>query len=257
VAAAFDAPAPFGGVWGAGIFGERQSYVRDGAVLEESRRRAEFHVSNWTNTGLRWEGVVAVDRFHDARAPTAGPALAVGVSAQQRLAGDRVYLEARAGSWAGGTTTWRLSVRSEWRSHASNEGTVWIAHAGEDIAAPDAPLALWPGAGTGQGRDALLRAHPLIEDGIIQSGTFGRRLVHGGAEWRRWMQLPGKPIRLAPAVFVDQARAYRGLEGISQPWQSDVGAGVRLAIPGSGVFRIDIAHGLWDGRDALSVGWGR
>ena len=134
---------------------------------------------------------------------------------------------------------------------------MWFAHVGEDIAGSDAPLALWPGAGAGQGRDALLRAHPLIDDGIIQSGTFGRRLTHGGAEWRRWMQVPRKPIRVAPAIFVDRARAYRGLGGTPQPWQSDVGAGLRLAVPGSGVFRIDFAHGLRDGRDALSVGWGR
>jgi hypothetical protein len=257
VAAGFDAPAPFGGIWGVAIFGERQSYLRDGGVFEESRRRAEFHVSNWTMAGLRWEAAAGVDRFRDARSRSGASALAFALSAHQRLAGDRLSLEGRAGSWVRGTSTWTLSVRSEWRSRASNEGTVWSAHVGEDIAGSDAPLALWPGAGTGQGRDALLRAHPLIDDGIIQSGTFGRRLTHGGAEWRRWMQVPRKPIRVAPAMFVDRARASRGLGGMPQPWQSDVGAGLRLAVPGSGVFRIDFAHGLRDGRDALSVGWGR
>jgi hypothetical protein len=58
-------------------------------------------------------------------------------------------------------------------------------------------------------------------------------------------------------MFVDTARAYRGLGAVTQPWHTDVGAGLRLAVPGSGVFRIDFAHGLRDGRDALSLGWGR
>jgi predicted double-glycine peptidase len=257
VALGLDAPAPFGGIWGVGFFGERQSYLREGAPFEESRRRAELHVSNWTNQGLRWEGVVAVDRFRDGHLRSGGSALALALTAHQRLAGDRVYLEGRAGSWAGGTSTWTLSLRSEWRSRVANEGAVWIAHGGEDIAGSSAPLALWPGAGTGQGRDALLRAHPLIDDGIIREGAFGRTLAHGGAEWRRWVQLPGKPIRVAPAMFVDTARAYRGLDDVNQPWHTDIGAGLRLAVPGSGVFRIDFAHGLRDGRDALSVGWGR
>ena len=257
VALGLDAPAPFGGTWGVGIFGERQSYAREGAVFEESRRRGELHVSNWAHVGLRWEGVVAVDRFRDEHLRSGGSSLAIALAAHQRLAGDRMYLEGRAGSWSGGTSTWTLSLRSEWRSRAANEGTVWIAHAGEDIAGSDAPLALWPGAGTGQGRDALLRAHPLIDDGVIQNGAFGRTLAHAGTEWRRWVQVPRKPIRVAPAVFVDAARAYRGLDGAAQPWHTDVGAGLRLAVPGSGVFRIDFAHGLRDGRDALSVGWGR
>ena len=121
VAAGFDAPAPFGGEWGVTIFGERQSYLRDGAVFEESRRRAEFHISNWTMGGLRWEAAAGVDRFRDARSRSGAAALAIALAAHQRLAGDRLSLEGRAGSWARATSPWTLSVRSEWRSHATNE----------------------------------------------------------------------------------------------------------------------------------------
>src|SRR3954464_2309173 len=60
---AFDSAAPFGGVWGVSVFGERQTCETSGTLSEEARRRAEFHVSNWTTGGLRWEGVAAVDRF--------------------------------------------------------------------------------------------------------------------------------------------------------------------------------------------------
>jgi len=39
--------------------------------------------------------------------------------------------------------------------------------------------------------------------------------------------------------------------------QLDAGIGVRLSLFGMGVLRIDAAHGLRDGRDALSIGWQR
>jgi hypothetical protein len=106
----------------------------------------------------------------------------------------------------------------------------------------------------------LLRAHPLLDDGIVGGESFGRQLWHGGVEARRWVQLSGKPVRLAPALFVDAARASHGLEAIDSVdgrWQFDAGAGIRLAVPGSGVLRIDVAHGLRDGRNAFSVGWVR
>src|SRR4051794_33339213 len=83
----------------------------------------------------------------------------------------------------------------------------WLARAEDSLAASNAPLALWPGAGTGQGRDALLRAHPLIDDGIIGNAVFGRHLMSGGVEGRRWRQLSRKPVRFAPALFLDVARA--------------------------------------------------
>jgi hypothetical protein len=134
---------------------------------------------------------------------------------------------------------------------------VCLVRAQEAIVAGDAPLALWPGAGTGQGREGLLRAHPLIDDGVIRNAAFGRHVVDGGVEGRRWVQLARRPIRFAPALFLDVARAYHALDPQSERWQTDVGGGLRIAIPGSGVLRIDLAHGLADGRTALSMGWTR
>jgi peptidase C39-like protein len=257
LALGFDAPAPFGGIWGINVFGERQSYEREGSTFEESRRRVEFTLSDWTLTGLRWEGTVALDRMREARMTSGGERFAVAGAAHQRVAGDRAFVEARGAYWAGDARAWTFALRSEWRSRTRNEGPVWIARVGEDLAAPDAPLALWPGAGTGQGRDVLLRAHPLLDDGIIRADGVGRRLIHGGVESRLWLQSAPKLIRVAPAVFLDAARPSRGLEGANQRWQVDAGAGIRLAVPGSGVLRIDIAHGLRDGSNALSVGWAK
>jgi len=257
VALAFDSVAPFGGLWGVSLAGERQTYESGGALSEETRRRAEFHVSNWTARGLRWEGTAAIDRFADRGSAESRRALSLGGAVEARLASDRARFGMRAATWVGQFETWSLAFQSEWRSKTRNEGTAWLARAQDTVVASDAPLALWPGAGTGQGRDGLLRAHPLIDNGIIRDATFGRHVADGGVEGRRWMQLSGKPIRFAPAVFLDVARAYHTLDDPSQGWQADVGGGLRVAIPGSGVFRIDVAHGLGDGRTALSIGWGK
>jgi hypothetical protein len=252
IAAAFEAPAPFGGRWGIAAFREKQAYEDGLSTIEESRSRAELHLSNWTRTGLRWETAVGFDRWRGI----GGRAVSIRGGAQQRFAADRGLLDASADSWIGGLRTWRVSVRSEWRSSVHNEGGVWIVRAGEEIAQREAPLGLWPGAGTGQGRDVLLRAHPLLHDGIIR-GVFGPQLTHGGAEWRRWIHPVKRPLRVAPAIFVDLARGTRGLANSVERWQTDAGGGLRIAVPGSGVLRIDVARGLRDGRSALSLGWGR
>jgi hypothetical protein len=252
IAAGFAAPAPFGGIWGVDVVDERQSYADGGTPIEEARRRAAFHVSDWTDTGLRWEAAVSLDRWRGA-----GRAVSFSLAGQQRLAGDRASLEVRAASWTGDVRTWTLGAAAEWRSTPRNEGRVWIGRTGTEAAGDGAPLALWPGAGTGQGRDALLRAHPLLARGVIRDGVFGRRLAYAGLEWRRWVQPARKPFRIAPALFLDTARASRGLASFDRRWQSDVGAGLRLALPGSGVVRLDFAYGLRDGSTAVSAGWGR
>jgi hypothetical protein len=252
VAVGFEAPAPFGGVWGVGADAERQAYADAGSTVVEARRRAVFHASNWTLGGLRWEAEAGVDRWRGERASAT-----LAASAQQRFAGDRAYLEARAGGWRGGVNTWTFGARSEWRSSPRNEGVVWIARAGIDAAGERAPLALWPGAGTGHGRDTLLRAHPLLDEGVFRGGVFGRQVAHAGGEWRRWWQPKGRPLQIAPAIFVDTARASAGLAGFDARSHIDAGAGLRIAVPGAGALRIDLARGLRDGSMALSAGWTR
>jgi hypothetical protein len=251
----FEAPSPLGGIWGVSVFDERQEYADTRGVFAESQRRASFHISNWTVAGIRWEGSMALDRFSGADGTSSLRAAAASGSVGYRFLSERAFTEVRAGLWAGQVDSWTLAVGSDWRSSVRNEGRVVIARAVASLAASDAPLALWPGAGTGQGRGGLLRAHPLIDDGVIEDGVFGRHVINGGLEWRRWMQPARKPVRLGPAFFMDAARAFRGLDSSIERWQYDVGAGFRLAIPGSGVLRVDVAHGLRDGRSALSMGW--
>jgi predicted double-glycine peptidase len=252
VGAGFAAPAPFGGVWSLDGFVERQAYADGGAVVAESRRRAAFKVSDWTQSGTRWEVAAGVDSWrHGSRS------FSFAVSGEQRLAADRLSLEAGVAAWGGGVRTWTTGLKADWRSAVRNEGSVWIARAGFDAAGANAPLALWNGAGTGQGRDSLLRAHPLLHDGIIRDAVFGRHLAHAGAEWRRWVQKRGTPLRLAPAVFIDAARARGVLGGGDSRAHFDAGAGLRVAVPGAGVVRVDLARGLRDGAMALSGGWTR
>ena len=121
-----------------------------------------------------------------------------------------------------------------------------------------APFSLWPGAGEGQVREPLLRAHPLLTDGVLDLTTtaaFGRTLLFGSAEIQRWLERPAL-VRLGVAAFADVARASRQAANSRAPAQLDVGGGLRIKIPGTpGVLRADIAHGLHDGANALTFGW--
>jgi hypothetical protein len=116
---------------------------------------------------------------------------------------------------------------------------------------------VWPGADTGHARDALLRAHPLLDDGIVTGSAFGRRLVFGTIEAQRWTRLRRTPARWAPALFIDVARATRGLDSTDARLHVDAGAGLRIAVPGIAVMRIDLARGVRDGGFVLSAGWDR
>jgi hypothetical protein len=87
--------------------------------------------------------------------------------------------------------------------------------------------------------------------------VFGRRLGFANVEFQRWHAVGKWPIRIAPAAFVDVARATHGFGGVSIPAQVDAGGGVRVSILGLGVLRVDVAHGVRDGSNALSVGFVR
>jgi len=59
------------------------------------------------------------------------------------------------------------------------------------------------------------------------------------------------------AVFADTAQAWQRIGGQgSSPLHIDVGAGLRVVLPGAGgTMRVDLARGLRDGRVVLSAGW--
>jgi hypothetical protein len=172
---------------------------------------------------------------------------------------ERFSIEAGVAGWRGsGLEFGTADTRLRWRSGAPATGTVMLAEAGYQVASANAPASLWPGADTGHARDVLLRAHPLLDDGIVRDGVFGRRMTFGSVEAQRWLKPVGRGlIRVAPAVFLDAAHAARGFAEADSRAQFDLGAGLRLAIPGAGALRIDVARGLRDGRTALSLGWQR
>ena len=122
-----------------------------------------------------------------------------------------------------------------------------------------APFALWPGAGEGQVRAPLLRAHPLLSDGVVDLTAVVRVRPHAGVRERGSCSDGWSGRRscgsASPHSPTSRARRVRTTAG-GTPVQVDVGAGLRIKIPGTpGVLRADVAHGLRDGANALTFGW--
>jgi hypothetical protein len=245
---AYAAPSPYG-VWRAELSWERQTYGVFSTI--ESRRGGRLALSNWTSTLARWEIGAGIDTWHGL-----GRTGSLSAGVDQRLDGDRLLLRAHGSILAGAFTAATLAAGAAWRSAIRHEGVVLLAGAGIETASTEAPLAFWSGAGTGHARGPLLRAHPLLDDGRITGEVFGRHVQHARAEVRRWLPRVKKVLGIAPALFVDVARASHRLQP-GAAWHADAGAGLRVAVPGSGVLRLDVAKGLRDGATAVSVGWAR
>lgn len=234
---------------------ERQTYraaVPDDPRRTEqwTRRRGGVRIGDWLTPWLRWESGLALDTWRGRRHGAA--ALAI----ETRAAGDRLAFLADAGGWAAGGaagTFGAAGLQASWRSTADTARVAWLVSGGAHLAGDSAPPDLWAGAGTGFGRAPLLRAHPLLDDGVVD-GVFGRRLVHASAEWQRPVLRRALSVVQA-AVFVDTARAWRGLAA-APPLQVDAGVGVRLTLPGGrGAARVDLARGLRGGGTVLSAAW--
>jgi hypothetical protein len=252
VGASYSAPGP-GGVWTIEAFRETQTFGAS-APFEETRTGVGAALGNWLTPRIRIAGGAALDRWDGIGRTVSGTA-----RLQFWPVLDRLRLETGIRVWRGSPERFTTAdAQAVWRSSAAPAGTVWIAGGGYQLASSTAPASLWPGADTGHARGVLLRAHPLLDDGIIEGGVFGRRIAHASLEVQRWIQPPRlRLLRIAPAAFVDLARARRGLSTSDTRLHYDAGAGIRIALLGFGVLRADVAHGLRDGRTAFSVGWQR
>src|SRR5438067_774051 len=115
----------------------------------------------------------------------------VGGSIERRWFGDRVAVGLDATHWIRATRSTSFnSVAASAKIASSADARRWIAKgaAGIQRVSDTAPIGLWPGAGEGQARGPLLRAHPLIDDGAMEiesAAVFGRSLVAGSVEGQR------------------------------------------------------------------------
>jgi hypothetical protein len=254
---ALPAPAPFPGVASITGFWERQSYAVPGpsggsTIVRDERRRVTFDVGSWLSGHTHLEAGSGLDRFGEA------DYLSMRVALEEHVAGDRVVARAEGQVWrfgpdAGFSTR---DVSLAWRSRQDPSAASWSGLGGLADASATAPRALWMGAGTGQGRPVLLRAHPLLDEDVVAGPMFGRRVVFQTIEY----QHPFKQTlagTIGMAAFVDAARASGGVVGAAPPVSNvDAGIGLRVhLIQGGGVARLDFARGLRDGRLAFSVGW--
>jgi hypothetical protein len=260
-------PVAFGrsGLWRLDGFWERQSYAiaqtDDEGLAQEDRTRLALSYTDWIMADTRVALGIAFDRWNHSR-----DYVGLFGSVEHRLAKDRLAARLQGAMWpalGSATSFGTAGVGLAWRSTMTSTSTgpiLLTARAGFEAAGAQAPFNVWPGADVGHARDVLLRAHPLLSEGVVDGGILGRTLAHGGVElertFREW------PARLSLAVFGDVARAGHGLAPRvgnahnETRTQIDIGFGLRLRVAGEArTLRIDVAQGLRDGRRAISAGW--
>ena len=262
VTVGFAAPRPRGlpGVWRVEGSWQVETYadatLAPASRVRESRTRAALTMSDWFSGSVRYALTAGLDSWNGDR-----KAASLGGSIERRLWRDRLSLSIDGSRWipiAEGQAFDSAGARLWARSSTDTRGWVYLGTIGTRRVSEAAPLGLWPGAGDGHARAPLLRAHPMLNDGIVSlagSSAFGRTLAHGGIEAQRWFERPSV-VRVGVGGFVDVARASRRAAPGAESAQVNLGAGVRVKVPGSArVLRVDFARGLRDGATALTVGW--
>lgn len=98
-----------------------------------------------------------------------------------------------------------------------------------------------------------LRAHPLFRDGALGASPLGRGLLLTNLEWRRRL-LRSALAQAAVVVFYDGAWVSHTPQGGGRHSLHDVGVGLRIALGGTTLLRVDCGHGLSDGANACFLG---
>jgi hypothetical protein len=258
VAVGFAAPRVGGlfGVWRVEGSWEAETYANGPNIRREVHKHAGLAVSDWMTGNLRYALNTGLDVWDGGRR-----AAAAGGSLERRWFRDRLALAGDLTAWIpidGGTTFTAAGIRAIARSSSNARGWIYEGTVGADQVTDAAPRALWPGAGEGRARTILLRAHPMLDDGIIDVNTsetaFGRSMQYVNGEAQRWLTWPKTP-RIALAAFVDVARSSERTDRTTTVY-ADVGSGLRIRIPGVGkALRVDFAHGLTDNANAVTVGF--
>ncbi len=246
VAASIESPAPWGGVWSAQAYTERQPFdMPDIARVEQTGGR--LGVSDWVAARWRWTLAAGIDEWSATGARGAAVAALQFVSLDARFAA-----RAEANVWPGRSNYATTNTSLHARSSPELLGSVYIASGGVETASGSTPLNLWAAGDTGNVRTALLRAHPVLDSGRLRVERLGRLFVHGSFEAQRWWRVAG-PLRIAAAAFTDLGQTSRRTDSTARG-DVDVGLGARIAVAGiPGVFRADLGKGLSDGAIAICL----
>jgi hypothetical protein len=246
-----ESPSLFGqtGLWTIEGGWSRQPYaVGDSVLVVDERRHAGIRYADWLTATTRVEAGTGVDRW-------SGRSLSTFVEGaiEQRAFSDAIAARLDGSLWPSDAGFAAGGLRIAGRI-GQPDSLALRARAGFEAASVRAPFDLWPGAGAGHARAPRLRAHPLLDDGVISGDVFGQRLAYAGIDAIH--TLVARPLmRFDGVVFVDSARAWRSLSA-DHRLHVDVGVGVRLRGPlESGAIAVDVARGLRDGRAALTIGW--
>jgi hypothetical protein len=239
------APARWGGLWGVDGFAERQPFTND-AFPTTRRSGAGAGVSNWMTSWARVSARLGLDSWEERGK--------YGVaSAGLRLASahDRLTAGIDGSSWMGDDSFGLISASVRLRSRDDNLGRVFIVRGGGAFATESTPADLWFAGDTGSVRPSLLRAHSIVDDGMLRSDRLGRRIAQVSGEIRQWWTVRSF-VHVGAAVFADAAHVERRADPDSLD-DVDMGGGLRLGFPGlDGVFRLDVGKGLRDGSTAFS-----
>ena len=237
VSAMFDAPAPWGGVWGVGVFHEREQFTDEVAPAE--RTGGFIRWSNWLTALVKLSAETGVEDWDSSGLLTRSRG-----TVRVLTRGNRVDVQGGAELWAGSDMFSRADVSVSASSSASRRGFVSLARAAATTATSGLPPLVWFAGDTGQTRETLLRAHPLVDDGRLQVEQMGRRLLAVSVEGQRWWS--AGLLRTAVAAFIDSTRVTGRLDAGARS-DVDAGVGLRLVLPGAGTIRADMANGLIHG----------
>ena len=244
------------GIVTAQVSWDEQTYQLAGADprVRETRKGASLSLQDWWWADSSAALTLGVDQWSDR-----GRSVSIAGTVEHRVLEDRMALGGRVAGWAvrSGAPFYAGSLWARARTRTAAAGAPQLRLGLQlDAASANAPLALWSGAGTGLGRDLLLRAHPLLSDGVVTGACFGRQVLGAGAEGDAGLAVIG-PLVLRAAVFVDAARVLAPAPGLSaRRTFVDVGTGLRLRLPGRrSTLRADVATPWGALAPQFSVGW--
>jgi hypothetical protein len=168
-------------------------------ITSADRVRTGISLGRWIAPDFRLDGGLWLERWNRTRRM-----VSARVSLLYSLGrGEDVRVEADLEGWTGALEdVGRASVRATAvRSQGAHSASQLII--GGAATSRSAPRTLWAGAGTGQIRAPLLRAHPLVTGDVIGGAAFAPRLLHATLEQRLFGRIGS--LRLGGSVFVDSA----------------------------------------------------